>query len=494
MSRSTKASTIKKLLTVLAIGAGGVLGLVYIQAFAKIDPLLNMRKGSIKTPQEIGVRLGDVHFVQYDGEHKITEADVEHVFVTDDRRQYRLGNVTNGVYIAKDGKRLNFSAPKAVWNVTYKVLTANEGVRVWNKDMDLKTPNFKIDGIRQTLYAPGTVEGTFYKGQIKSTNLLYAMKADEANFGPTHWNGNLAIALQDGEKGEQKEWEFDASRGNFKRKGDLQIFTKTTAKDGEIIVKADVIERNVKTDVVTATGNVQYFSSETNMSCSKVVVYRKEKRAILSEAVNMLVKPKEKQTKAQIEEIPPFRPMVPKDLSDGRPEAPAPTKSALEKQLDKDLQDPKSIRKYPIAIRAERIEYWYGKGNKHANITGDPQASQELPGGRWRHIWANSAHYDGEKDTLLLKATPGKTDLHYQASNNDDMMATDATLSTEEGNEDFESNGTIGKVHGSSDDDDTTGPPPPDPLKPGNKGKGKGGNGLQGPIGTKKPLARRPVR
>jgi len=491
MSRSTKASTIKRLLTVLAIGGGGVLGLIYVQAFAKIDPLLNMRKGNVKEPSELGIRLGDVHLVQYDGMQKIAEADVEHVFVTDDRRQYRLGGVSNGSYYSKEGKQLRFSAPKAIWNSTYKLLTANDGVRVWNADMNLKTATFRIDGIRQTLYAPGSVEGLFYKGQIQSKNLLYSMKNEEARFGPTHWDGNMALSLQDGDKPQAKRWSFDNSNGTLSQRKGIQTFTNTTATDGEIIVKADKIERDTKTDIVTATGHVQYFSPESNMSCEKVVVYRSEKRAILSDTVNMLVKPKAKQTKAEIVEIPPFRPMVPKDIAEHRPDAPPPQKTSQDKKLDQDLQDPKTIRDYPMAIKADKIEYWYGKGKRHAIITGDPQARQELPGGRWRHVWAFQAFYDGEKELLRMVSKAGGTDVKYQSSNDDDTMAKEVTVSTEEGNDDLEAIGTTGKVYGTADEDNDAGPKPPDPIKPGSKGKGKGGAPLQGPIGGKKLLTQR---
>jgi hypothetical protein len=116
-------------------------------------------------------------------------------------------------------------------------------------------------------------------------------------------------------------------------------------------VQADLIEHNETTDIVTATGNVRYFSPKANVACEKAVIYRKEKRAVLTGSVDMLVKPKNAQTKAEIVEIPPFRPAVPTEVAKNRPAAP-PTQ---QQKLDEDVQSPKTLRDYPIAITSAKI-------------------------------------------------------------------------------------------------------------------------------------------
>lgn len=493
MSRSNKVSIFKRSLKVLALGTGGVLGLIYIQAFSKIDPFSKLRPGGVKAEDELGIRLGDVHFVEFDGAKKIAEADVDHVFITRDRQQYRMGGVRNGVYTTDSGRQLKFTAPKALWNSTYRLLAANDGVRVWNTDLDLSTQTIRIDGRKQTMYAPGQIKGLFYKGRLQTTNLLYSIKDGSAQYGPSQWNGNLALNLQDdGDKPAAKQWSFKNSGGNtttdVSTKGDVHTMSNVEATDGEIIIVADKIVYDKKIDLVTATGNVKYFSPKANMSCEKVVAYRKEKRAILTGNVNMLVKPKDKQTKAAVVEIPPFRPVVPDKIAAGRPDAP-PVKDKQGGGPDEELQDPKTIRSYPITINAAQIEYWYGKGKKHAIITGSPQARQELPGGRWRYLWAFQGFYDGEAETLRMASHPGAQETHYKASNGDDTVAEEVTVSTKEDVDDFQAKNTKGLIYGKSDDDEDVGPKPPDPIKPGgDKGKGKGkaggGNGtLHGPIG-----------
>jgi lipopolysaccharide export system protein LptA len=462
----------RKALIVLAM-AGAAIGLIfYGQEFAKIDPLLGMRQRNLAVKDQVGISLGDVHYVHFSGPRKSAEADMESVFIPSHRGEYRMETVKNGTYFTEDGK-VHFSAPTAKWDAIARVLTADNGVRVSNKDFDIKANLIRIHERNQTLYVPGKFGGKFYRGAITSMNLLFDMKKDLVTVGPTHWNGNLALSLQDGAKPQLKRWEFDSAKGTIKIKGKNRIWEKGTATDGDIIVQADLIEHNETTDIVTATGNVRYFSPKANVACEKAVIYRKEKRAVLTGSVDMLVKPKNAQTKAEIVEIPPFRPAVPTEVAKNRPAAP-PTQ---QQKLDEDVQSPKTLHDYPIAITSAKIEYWYGRGNRHAIITGDPQARQELPEGRWRHLWAYSAYYDGEKETLKMESRPGNADTRVMTSVGDDIVAEEVVVSTKEDDEDLEAKGAKGKIYGKPDEDDTR-TPPPDPIKPGKAG----GGGLRGDI------------
>jgi hypothetical protein len=481
MSHSTKLGSLlkKSVLTVAGVVAAFA-SIFYVQEFAKIDPLVNMRHRGLVAPDQMGIQLGKVHLVQYRGDKKISEADVDKVFIPSDRSEYELTGVTNGLYLGEKGKQFRFAAPVANWDSTKRVLVAEKGTRIWNKDLDLKTALFRINEREQTLYVPGKFGGRFYGGKATATNLLYRIREDVATVGPTHWDGNLALSLQDEAKPQSKRWEFDSANGTFSVKGDLRTWNKGTATDGDIIIQADKIEHNNKTDVVTATGKVRYFSTKANVSCEKAVIFRKEKRAVLTGAVDMLVKPKNAQTKAAIVEIPPFRPIVPAEISTERPAAPPVAKSGQDQKLDDDVQSPKTLRDYPLAITAAKIEYWYGRGNRHAIITGDPQARQELPEGRWRHMWAFQAFYDGEKETLKMDSRPGQTDTRLQTSLGDDVVAEEVVVSTKEDDEDMDAKGMKGKIYGKVDEDDGVGVKPPDPIKPPGTGGGKTGGGSGG--------------
>ena len=483
MSRSTKPSAFRKALTTLAFAVAAVGLIAYVQEFAKIDPLVNMRKRNLSVSDQVGVKMGDVHYVHYSGSRKAAEANMEQIFIPSHRGEYRMESVTKGVYYTEDGKTVNFDAPTAKWDAIARVLTAENGVRVRNKDFDIKANLLRVHERNQTLYVPGKFGGKFFRGAITATNLLYEMKKDTVTVGPTHWNGNVALSLQDGATPQLKRWEFDSAKGTIKIKGKNRIWEKGTATDGDIIVQADLIEHNETTDIVTATGNVRYFSPKANLSCEKAVIYRKEKRAVLTGAVDMLVKPKNAQTKAEVVEIPPFRPTVPTEVAKNRPAAPPTPPNIQQQKLDDDVQSPKTLRDYPMAITAAKIEYWYGRGNRHAIVTGDPQARQELPEGRWRHLWAYSAFYDGEKETLKMESRPGNADTRVMTSVGDDIVAEEVLVSTKEDDEDLEAKGARGKIYGKPDEDDTR-TPPPDPLKPGNK---SGSGGLRGNIRNQPP-------
>ncbi len=461
---------------VVAMAATAVGSIFYIQEFAKIDPLVNMRKGNIVTPDELGITLGKVKLVQYSGNKRVAEATVDRVFIPSNRTQYQMQGVHEGAYLTKDGKNVKFSAPTALWNATGRILTADDA-RIWNKDIDLKTPLFRVNQREDALYVPGTVRGRFYGGLLTTMNLRYDLSERHARFGPFTWDGNLALNLQDGGQAPRRQWLITSDGGDISDKKGIRTATKGTATDGDIIVKADKIVHEFEPDIVTATGNVKYFSAKANMSCAKAVIFRREKRAVLTGAVDMLVKPKDKQTKAEVVDIPPFRPIVPKEVSEDRPGAPPVQRDPKESQLDDDVQNAKTMRSYPTAITAAKIEYWYGRGSRRAVITGDPQARQELPGGRWRHVWAYEALYNGETEFLTLKSQPGKAQARAQTSLGDDILAETVIVSTKEDEDDLEAKNVKARIFGKSDDDDGPGPKGPDPIRPGN------GGGLQGPIG-----------
>jgi lipopolysaccharide export system protein LptA len=246
-----------------------------------------------------------------------------------------------------------------------------------------------------------------------------------------------------------------------------------------VIIKANQVERNVKTDVVVATGNVSYFSKKVNLLCDKVTIYRKEKRAVLEGNVSMLIKP-EDQEKLEEVALAPLRPIVPEEIANSRP-APPTEKSDQEKQLDDEVRSNQNRRKYPVQVLAAKIEYWYGEGSRRADITGAPQARQELPAGRWRQVWAYKAHYDGEKETLRLDSSPGHKETRIMTSLGDDIHANWFEVSTKEEDDAWSAEALDGIFV--PDDNEI-------PKEPGSdKKKGTGGGGgvtapsLQGKIG-----------
>ncbi|HLO99330.1 MAG TPA: hypothetical protein VK171_12100, partial [Fimbriimonas sp.] len=168
-------------------------------------------------------------------------------------------------------------------------------------------------------------------------------------------------------------------------------------------------------------------------------------------------------------ELSPLPPVVPESISSTRPPAPD---NEDAKRTEDQIRSSKNLRKYPLSITANQIEYWYKKGERRAKITGSPQGRQELPEG-WRYVWAGSAFYDGEKELLTLESAPGKTEVILKNSLGDELFGVWGQLSTKEDDDEYSFKKGKGKI--TTRDDDDGGTPPP-----GNSG---GGGGLTGPIG-----------
>lgn len=448
---------------------------LWLRAIASIDPFARL-----KTPSEIapivGIRLEDVDLRHYSGSKLRTQAHVNRVDVRQDRQFLDLYGVSDGVFYSDQGS-FKFAADKADWSSATRKIEVTSGAHVYGKDFDLTVSKFFMDAAVSVLRVPGPLVGRLYDGNVKAQNLTYKLASGAYSVGPAEWEGALALATQDGDKSPKRSnWKIKTD-GIVTHEGDIDKWPDGEATDGDVLVKADMVERNSKTDVITATGKVRYFSAKTNMTCEKAVIYRKEKRAVFTGNVHLYFKPEDQQSQPlMVVEIPPFRPQVPDDVAKERPAAPPVTDQ--DKQLDNDLRSG-DLKKYPVLALSSKVEYWYGKGSRHGIITGNPQARQELPGGRWRHIWTLKGLYDGEKETLRMVSTDGKQDTRALTSWGDDLVCDWFEISTKDGDDKW----TGSHIHGnvSSDDEDipktetTKDKPKPTPKPPPEKDKGGGG-------------------
>lgn len=395
------------------------------------------------------------------------QAEVQRVTIRQDRQVLDFEGITDGRY-RNDKREFKFDAKTATYATVARRLEVTSGANIVNADLNLKVPSFTYEGHRSRLLVPGQIKGRLYEGEVLASSLAYNLESGNFILGPAKWVGLASMPQQDGEPPAQRSKWTIVTKGTSRRVGDVEVWNDADATDGEVIIKAPKVERNVKTDVVTATGRVLYFGKEANVVCDKVTIYRKEKRAVLEGNVTMLLKPKDQQ-KLEVAEIPPFRPMVPETVAGGRPPAPS---NDDQRKREEELRSPKSVRKYPISVLATRIEYWYAKGNRHAVITGSPQARQDLPDGSWRHIWTNKALYDGEAETLRMVSSDGKRDTRIKTSVGDDLTAIWFQVSTKDDDESWEAEGVQGELF-------------PDDSELPDRNKNKNPPGLQGPIGLR---------
>ena len=485
MSRLTK--NVQNILVIAAgLGAAWVFasyGLPGLVNFVKQDPLAEMRvPGKDDLPSAIGIELKGVKLAHFTGDKLTTAYRVDEIDIQQNRQIYELRSVTDGRFISNKGE-FRFASEDGNWNGFSQILTCRKKVTISNSNLNLKSENLTFDNRAHVIRSNTPVSGRAFGGDLKMMDLVYAMDEDSMESTYSEWTGKIPkeFAQDAPEASGSKTWNVKMKRQ--KVKGDLWEGEDGYCSDGDIIVKApEKINYDRKNEVVTAVGNVSYFSGKTNMIADKVVIYRKEKRALLIGNVHMLVKPKKDSDLPVKEEvIPPFKPLVPEEVAASRPSDPVtdPAADSVKKTADQ-LRDSKTVRDYPMVITAGQIEYWYKKGERRAKITGAPQGRQELPEGQWRYVWAHTAFYDGEKERLKLDCTPGKDDARMKNSIGDDLFARWFDLSTKEGDDDFESEAMHGKMRDTSDDDEK-----PDSGKPkqGDPPKKIPPKGFQGPIG-----------
>lgn len=434
-------------LSAAAIGAAGFLA---YKGFLKLDPL----GAPATTPDEtLGIRLDGVSFKQFHKDKLVASANVDHVDVRKDRQLFDFFGISGGQVLNSEGQKYQFSSDQASYDSVNELLSVLSGANVKSKDMDLKTAALTIDRKAGTLRAPGNVAGAFMNGQVTAQNLLFDINNKSYEVQKTKWVGSLPKKTMQ-ELGQDPSgptrWDIE---GGLKGNSKFDTYTNASATDGEILVKAPVIKREKATDILTATGTVYYFSEKANLVCDQAVIYRKEKRAVLTGNVHMLVKPKD-QEKLEMSVIEPFHPAVPEKVFSARPKPTSDPETQQQKDLEEELHSSKTVRKYPLHVSAAKIEYWYAKGSRHAVITGEPQAFQELGDpGVWRRVSAFKGLYDGEKERLRLESASGKKDARMWNSNNDDLVGDWFDVSTKEDDDDYEAGYVTGRVYRKKDPD-----------------------------------------
>lgn len=459
-----------------AILAGGV----WLRQIALVDAFAKFQHNAT-SGDEVGIRLDDVRFWHYANGRLATMGRVDQIEVRRDRQSMQFSGIHEGRSFSTQ-RPMSFEANHAVWTANGSQIEADRGARVWGEGFDLAVERFHLDPELSLLRVPGYVSGKLGEGKVKAAALFYHLSDGLYSIGEASWEGKLPSTYQD--EGGKRTWRVTAKKQEHPSE-DLVIWDHATATDGDIIIASDRLEQHRKQSLLIATGKVSYYSTKTNIQCEKAEIYTKEKRAVFTGSVHMVFKPEKQQKKApSVEEIPPYRPYVPDSIAQNRPAAPAAQRSSRDKELDDALQDPGTLRDYPMLAIADRIEYWYAKGSRHGKIDGAPQGLQELPGGRWRRLWADHAIYDGEAERLLLLSRKDKFDVHVLDSIGDDLTSTLYEVSTKDGDDWSRSGEITGDVQVE------------DSEIPKTKGQEKGGKpGPSGPApgGPPKPIGGSPL-
>lgn len=427
MSRSTKFT-----LGLGAIAFAGA-GLFYADRLIHADPYQSIR-GNHPLGEETGLKMDGVDFKVYDKQQQVLSAYAESIFVRRDRQFYDMNNLFGNT--GKETK-VNFASEEAKYDAIAKTLTFNRGGKLSNKDMDLWLPQATFDEKSQMVRIPGIAAGTAFGGKVALSEPTYNIPKSELNSKGARFLGKLPATLRDVPLGQgdddKSAWDFRSDKGAKFSKGTM-TFEDVRATDGEVVIRTDYMVRDTKTDVITCTGKVYYYSKKANFVADSAVIDRKAKLATFVGNIRMLVKPKDQPDLT--EEIPPFRPDVPETIANSRPAAPSSEETSQQKDLDEAVRSSKTIRKYPALIVAEKVQYWYATGNRKAVITGNPECLQDFPGGRWRRVKGFMGRYDGEADLLRLDSEPGKKNVLVKTSIGDRILATWGEFSVKDDEDD----------------------------------------------------------
>jgi hypothetical protein len=487
-------------LSLLAL-VSGVAVTIYANSVLSLDAFARFRTRPGDQLDPVSIRLADFDIRHWSGGRLTTFAHVDRMEVGRNQNFYELFGVTKGQYAGAE-EPFEFTAAHATWTQTRRALEGFQDVRVKNARYDLHGNGFLYEPDRRLLTVSGTVTGTYEGAKLVAKGVTYNEATREFKTGP------FEIQTTDPDDDDKSHvWRFSGGTGGS-TKGDIQTVINLRATDGIVVVRAPKAYRNTKTDVLTCEGPVRYWSPKADSICDHAVIYRREKRAVLTGRVTMVLKAKDHQVVDEKVVVVPFAPLKPDEVTPEAPPTPnvehrqsdapaasvptssaptssAPTASGTEpattstpsqeiknpakdshpaktmpsqkgpvvalptqksgnqaespderRRLDDELRSDETVRKYPATLYADQVEYFYGKGNRHGIATGSPQAQQELPGKRWRRVWAHHALYNGEKETLRLMPANSETRVRVKSSVGDDFLTTFFELSTQEGNND----------------------------------------------------------
>lgn len=340
------------------------------------------------------------------------------------RGELKVPNALSGSMKTSRGP-MQFTAGSGLLNSRLRTVDVANGVQVKGSDFDVTSAMASIDGRKGELRMPKTLKGRIRGGDFVAGSMVHRPGTSYTRLKTPSWIGklprpltvNLPLASQD------RLWKFASD--DSEQIGTKETHVNARAEDGEVIVMAPKIERDLRSDILTATGRATYRSAKADMIADKVVVYRKEGRAELYGNVVMLVRAKKDWDKPL-----PTQPIAVDSAGEPEPQPVSPA----EKERDEALRSGKTLRDYPMNLKADTVSYWYRKGQRRAVAKGkDATAYQKFEDGRWwRQVTAPEAHYDGEKDMLDLLGDTSKRQVHMKNSIGDDVKAITARMSTKE--------------------------------------------------------------
>jgi hypothetical protein len=418
-------------LALLVVVAGAYWAAGWLAEFSRYDPFARYRTEDYLNAlgPDVGSRVEGARLRVYQRKDLILSFRATRVDIRRDRARFTVFDLNDGKAYHEGKPALAFAAGGFVYDTVLNSGTVFGGLTAWNSDLILRTAGAEFDTGRGQIRSAAPVTGRYEDGEISAASLLWAYKSRSGRAEEISWEGNV----QDQRTGQLRRIRLRGKTWEVLSNPRRQIFYEAEAVDEDQFVRAKKITWFEDEDRIVAEGSVEYVGPDAILQAPKVVVYRKEERAVATDGVRLVVKPEKEKGKVGPPPagLPPAEPELPPGLQQPRGGS-----SQGQKEQQEEARRSDNLRKYPIVVTAEKVEYWYAEGRRRAEVTGSPKARQDLPGGEWREITAVRAAYDLEAETLtLFSGAPGAQDVRLKNSAGDDFVAEEVVISTVEGNE-----------------------------------------------------------
>jgi lipopolysaccharide export system protein LptA len=412
---------------VVAIAAAIIAGNYGVRNLAAIDPFAKYQANYLQPlGGGIGSLMKNVDVNGYDEGKLKVSFNAAQVQIRRDQQFFRMTLLRDGKTFSDGKVTTEFVAGIATYEAANNRIEVAGAPKVKNETFEITGLRAVIDQNEKKVLVERGASGTYRGGSFSAQAFTLIYDTEEAIVEGVAWKGpaenwELLEATNQTRRDEvdirMKEW-------RHLKNPDRDVYIDAEIVDKTSLLRAKTITWDRTTDIVTAEGNVEYHGPDAIVSAPKVVVYRKERRAVATGAVRFYVKPeKDKRNVTSVAGIPPAQVELPPNLRQNQ---------------QQDQQDPRSLdtaRKYPIIVTCTKVEYVYAEGMKRAVMTGSPKARQTLPGDAWREVSAPTVIYEEEKEIMTLLSEPGGIDVRMKNSLGDDIVAEILVISSKEGDQ-----------------------------------------------------------
>ncbi|GBC92805.1 Lipopolysaccharide export system protein LptA [bacterium HR15] len=343
-----------------------------VELLRRQDPFARLARQMAQSGlQNIELRLNDAAITLREGKRMLARLQVERIDIEKSRILWHAVHLREGVFYDEQGKEMGrASATEILYNQPTRQLYITG-----TPTLTLLHNPILANALPLTLRAP-TIRWDLRKAQI-TIEQPFSLE----------WQGGIAhaerlvLTLRDShlriEKGtlrlqdeQSKRREIEIEFGVFEYRGDIRKGQNLKFRDGDTTAFAPYAEVDNKRKYAIATGDLWLKDPRLDLQANKLEVWYAEnqKRALLTQNVRMLIKPRESANEPSTEE-----------------------------QEENKLQEAK---RYPVEAECGQIEYFYRK--KVASITGGIKAVQRLKDGRERKLSADRAEYDQKNEILTL--------------------------------------------------------------------------------------------